>query len=395
MSLDEPTLAALIADHAARGAALEVVGSATRHSFGPGVRPEAQVSTAALSGVITYEPEELILITRAGTPMAQITDLLTQQNQMLAFEPPDYGALLGSAPGGGTAAGVVATNLAGPRRISHGAARDHTLGFRAVNGRGEVFKSGSRVMKNVTGYDLPKLFAGSWGTLGVMTEVTLKVLPRPEDVATLLLLGLSDEAAIAGLCAGMGSAHEVSGAAYLPAATAAAMPVLAGMGHSVAALRLEGPTPSVAARLTALREELGDRAVCHHLGTADSLTLWADIRDAGPLARQPELLVWKLSVTPSEGPATLARIGDHVLSWFDWSGGLIWVGLAPGEADGGAARVRAAIAPGGGHATLVRAPLDLRTRVPVFPPRQPAVTLLEARIKAGFDPAGILNPGRR
>jgi glycolate oxidase FAD binding subunit len=345
--------------------------------------------------VVTYEPEELILIARAGTPVRALTELLTQQNQMFAFEPPDLGPLFGTTTGGGTLAGMVATNLSGPRRISAGAARDHTLGFRAINGRGEVFKSGSRVMKNVTGYDLPKLFAGSWGTLGVMTEVTMKVLPRAEDVATLLVAGLNYANGVAVLCAGMGSAHEVSAAAHLPPLVAASIPAVAGVGRAVSALRLEGPAPSVAARLAALSQELSGHGEILHLGAADSLALWNALRDATPLADRPELVVWRVSVPPTEGPGVMERVGDLALGWFDWSGGLLWLGLNPGEPDGGAARVRAAIGATGGHATLVRAPLEIRGAVPVFPPQSAMIEALEARIKAGFDPAGILNPGRR
>ena len=226
--------------------------------------------------------------------MREVEALLAQRNQMLAFEPPDLGPLLGRAPGEGTLVGAVMGNLAGPRRLSAGAARDHLLGFSGVNGRGEAFKSGGRVMKNVTGYDLSKLLAGSWGTLAVLDEVSVKVLPAPDQTRTLLLHGLDDTAAVKAMCAAMGSPHEVSGAAHVGDKTA---------------LRIEGVAPSVEARLKGLRELLAaSGAAMDELGTLESRTFWREVRDVAPLDADADAVVWRLSCPPTEGPAIVARI---------------------------------------------------------------------------------------
>ena len=220
--------------------------------------------------------------------------MLAQRNQMLAFEPPDLGPLLGLEAGQGTLVGAVMGNLAGSRRVSAGAARDHLLGFSGVNGRGETFKSGGKVMKNVTGYDLSKLLAGSWGTLAVLDEVSVKVLPAPDQTRTLLLRGLADDAAVKAMCAAMGSPHDVSGAAHVAGKTA---------------LRLEGVAPSVEARLKGLRELLAaSGAKMEELGTLESRAFWREVRDVAPLEAAADAIVWKISCPPTEGPGIVARI---------------------------------------------------------------------------------------
>ena len=194
---------------------LEIVGHGTKRALGRPAQVDATLDLSGLTGVTLYEPEELVLSARAGTPLAEIEDLLAAKAQQLAFEPMDYGPLLGGQPRQATIGGVLAANLSGPRRIKAGAARDHFLGFTAVSGRGETFKSGGRVVKNVTGYDLCKLMAGSWGTLAAMTDVTVKTLPRPETEATVLVLGLEPARAADAMAAAMGSSGDVSGAAHL------------------------------------------------------------------------------------------------------------------------------------------------------------------------------------
>ena len=162
-------------------------GQGSKLALGKPMTCDQVLDLSGLSGVVDYAPEELVVTLRAGTPMREVEALLAQRNQMLAFEPPDLGPLLGREAGQGTLVGAVMGNLAGPRRLSAGAARDHLLGFSGVNGRGEAFKSGGKVMKNVTGYDLSKLLAGSWGTLAVLDEVSVKVLPAPDQTRTLML----------------------------------------------------------------------------------------------------------------------------------------------------------------------------------------------------------------
>ena len=364
------------------GATLDVRGTGSKLALGKPMQASQVLDISGLSGVVDYAPEELVVTLRAGTPMREIEALLAQRNQMLAFEPPDLGPLLGRAAGEGTLVGAVLGNLAGPRRLSAGAARDHLLGFSGVNGRGEAFKSGGKVMKNVTGYDLSKLLAGSWGTLAVLDEVSVKVLPAPDQTRTLLLLGLDDQAAVRAMCAAMGSSNEVSGAAHLPGRTA---------------LRIEGVAPSVEARLKGLRDLLADSgAKMEELGTLESRTLWRDIRDVRGLIVAGDTVVWKISCPPTEGPGIAARIRAQrpaAQIVYDWSGGLLWLELPP-SADADHALVRGALGTTGGHATLIRAPESVRASVPVFHPQSPALAALAQRVKESFDPKGLFNPGR-
>ncbi|QCG97950.1 glycolate oxidase subunit GlcE [Azospirillum sp. TSA2s] len=360
------------------GEPLEILGSGSRRGLGRPVQAGHVLDLSGLSGVIAYEPEELVLTALAGTPMDTIRVLLADRGQHLAFEPPE----------GGTLGGLVASGLAGPRRISAGSARDHTLGIAGVSGRAEAYKGGGKVVKNVTGYDVPKLMAGSFGTLTALTEITVKVLPAPEDTATLLLFGLDDAAAVAMLDRALRSPYEVSGAAHLPAATAARSGVadVAGAGGAVTLVRLEGFGPSVAARVTMLREELRADAV---LGRDLSLALWREVRDGGTGDNASHL--WKLSVPPSTGPSTVETIRRtlDVEVFYDWGGGLVWL-TAPPDA---AATIRAALS-AGGHATLVRAPEAVRAATDVFQPLPEPLMALSRRVKESFDPKGILNPGR-
>lgn len=362
------------------GVTLDVRGSGAKLMLGKPMQCDQVLDLSGISGVVDYAPEELVVTLRAGTPLKDVEALLAQRNQMLAFEPPDLGPLLGRAAGEGTLVGSVMGNLAGPRRLSAGAARDHLLGFSGVNGRGEAFKSGGKVMKNVTGYDLSKIVAGSWGTLAVLDEVSVKVLPAPDQTRTLILNGLDDEAAVKAMCAAMGSPHEVSGAAHVAGRTA---------------LRVEGVAPSVEARLKGLRELLAGTEM-QELGTLESRAFWREVRDVAPLKAGAGDVVWKISCPPTQGPAIVARIRAQrgaAEAFYDWSGGLVWLAL-PASADADHALVRSAIGATGGHATLIRAPEAVRAAVPVFQPQSPAISALAARVKESFDPKGLFNPGR-
>ena len=350
---------------------LAVRGSGSKRVIGRHVDAEA-LDLSALDGIVDYRPAELVLTAGAGTKLSAIEALLTEHGQRLAFEPPDLGRLLG-APGGGTAkegtiGGVLAVNLSGSRRVTAGAARDHFLGVTAVNGRGEVFRAGGKVVKNVTGYDLPKLLAGSWGTLAVMSEVTLKVLPVAETERTLIFRDSDPGQAVATLTAALGSAHEVSSAGFDP--------------RRGSFLRLEGLGLSVAARAAALLQELGFPEVETLEGEA-SRELWA--RHAGADALADWRVVWRISVPPADAPRVLGAIApSHYL--LDWGGGLIWAAFDSVDA----ARVRGAI--GDGHALLLKAPADSKT-CRLQPPGAALGRVLE-RVREAFDPDRRLNPGR-
>ena len=374
---------------------LEVLAGGSKRALGRPVQSAATLSLAAFDGIVDYQPSELVLTAQAATPLATIEAAVEAERQMLAFEPADYGPLLG-ANGDPTLGGALACNLSGPRRIKAGAARDHFLGMHAVSGRGERFKAGGRVVKNVTGYDVCKLLAGSYGTLALMHEVTIKILPAPERTRTVLVFGLEPTAALEALGAALGSAHEVSGAAHMPAEVAArsAVSYVSGAGAAASAVRVEGFPASVEARCEALRELLGDFGAVEELHSKNSATLWREIRDVRAFAEETGP-VWRLSVPPASGAAVAASVADvaDVRALFDWGGGLVWLSV-DGAPDAGEAAVRAAAAAVGGHATLVRADAPTRAARAVFQPQASGVAALTARIKRAFDPAGVLNPGR-
>ncbi|MCR4265580.1 glycolate oxidase subunit GlcE [Nitratireductor sp. ZSWI3] len=373
---------------------LEIVGHGTKRGIGQPVEARHRLDLSKLSGITLYEPEELVLSARAGTPVAEIEAALREHNQELAFEPMDYGPLLDGEAGRGTIGGLLAANLSGPRRIKAGAARDHILGVHAVSGRGETFKSGGRVVKNVTGYDLSKGLAGSWGTLAVATDVTFKVLPAAETETSFLVTGLDDAQASAAMAAAMGSSAEVSGAAHLPEGVAGRFidGGLAGGARTV--LRVEGFGPSVAYRIDLLTRLLKPFGAAETLDEAVSRRLWREIRDCKPFADGSPAPVWRVSMPPSQGHLMVDafRRAAGANAFYDWQGGLVWLRM---EADPEAEILRELITHfGGGFATLVRAPLATRAATPVFEPQPAPLAALSARLKEQFDPKGVLNPGR-
>lgn len=393
---DERDLCEAVAWAVSADQPLEIRGQGSKAALGRPTQAGHLVDLSDLSGVTLYEPEELVLTARAGTPLADIEKLLAENNQELPFEPMDFGLLLSEERGRGTLGGLYATNTSGPRRIKAGAARDHVLGVHAVSGRGEIFKSGGRVVKNVTGYDLSKGLAGSWGTLAVATEITLKVLPKAETQATIAIIGLDDGQAVAAMSAAMGSSAEVSAAAHLPADTSARFGTdMPGGGKAVTLLRLEGIAPSVDYRAEALKKFLASFGALERVEAPASAVIWRSIRDVTVFAGASDP-VWRLSVTPGQAPAVLAAIRARVdaRAYYDWAGGLIWA-MVPDGGEAHAEAVRYAVAAhGGGHATLVRASAAIRAATPVFQPQDAALALLTKRLKQQFDPSGILNPGR-
>jgi glycolate oxidase FAD binding subunit len=375
---------------------LEVVAGGSKRALGRPVQAAHTLDLRHLSGIRLYEPNELVMSAEAGTPLAEVEAALAENRQQLDFEPADYGPLLHAGGAGATIGGVFACNLAGPRRVKAGAARDHLLGFAAVSGHGKAFKSGGRVVKNVTGYDLSKLMAGSYGTLAVMAQVTFKVLPVPEAASTVLLLGLDEERGLAALGEALSMPYDVSGAAHIPETLArrSGVGAVASAGHSVTAIRLEGPPPSVAYRGEAIRQRLAGFGTGEGLEGDDSAALWRELRDVG-FFRGDVRPVWRLSVRPTAA----ARLAAKVLAatggeaFFDWGGSLVWLAVEP-RAGAGHEAVRTAVGRSGGHATLVRAGLDVRAAAPVFQPQPAALAALTRRVKESFDPKRILNPGR-
>ena len=375
----ENDVADAVADALRDQVKLTITGGGSKAAFGRAV--DARVlPMARLAGVIDYDPAELVLTVKPGTPLAEVEALVAGSGQMLAFEPFDHGPIYGKEPGRATIGGVMAAAVSGSQRISASAARDHLLGFRAVSGRGEIFAAGAKVVKNVTGYDLPKLAVGSWGRLFAMTELTLKVLPRPRENATRMLIGLDSERAVAAMARVMGSHAEVAAAAYIPAALR--------NGESATLFRIQGFGPSVAARCAMLDGVLADFGGVRIPGDDEAMALWSDLRTLAPLGT--ERILWRVHVPPSRACAVLAAVGGFEMSYLlDWAGGLIWL-----AGDGDPAAIRAAAAGAGGHATLVRGAATLRASVPTFHPPQPGVAALEERVRRAFDPQGVFETGR-
>jgi glycolate oxidase FAD binding subunit len=379
----------------AEGKPLEIAGQGSKRGLGRPSQSDFTLDLSSLSGVTLYEPEELVLSAKAGTPIAEIEKLVAEKGQELAFEPLDYGPILGQPAGAGTIGGVLAANLSGPRRLKAGAARDHFLGVTAVSGRGETFKSGGRVVKNVTGYDLCKLLSGSFGTLAVMTDVTIKTLPRSETEQTVIVTGLEDDAVAAPMAAAMGSSCDVSGAAHLPAHVAGRFEGLH-PARAVTVFRLEGVKPSVKHRKDVLAALLKPFGAVEIMAEKQSRALWHGIRDALPFAAAGDghdRPLWRVSTEPGRGFELSEMISPGAQMFYDWGGGLIWILMPPAD-DAGAAPVRQAVARLGGHATLVRAPVAIRAATDVFQPQDETVAALTKRVKDSFDPKGILNPGR-
>lgn len=348
---DIAALCDIVSDAAGRGGRLALRGAGSKSGTGAPEAGAMLLDMRGFRGVVDYDPSELVLTVRAGTPLAEVEALVAGQGQMLAFEPFD-------PTGGATIGGMVAAGLAGSRRVSAGSVRDHLLGFEAVSGRGERFVAGGKVVKNVTGYDLPKLLAGSWGRLAALVEITLKVLPRPRFALTLLREGLSLEAAQQEMNYAIGSTAAVAAVAHRP---------------GIVALRLEGFEPSVVER----------RRLFPEWRTADAAeadAFWQALAD--PLSDAATL--WRISVPPSRGAALIGALDGPWLG--DWAGGLVWYG---GDAD-----PRAAAEALGGHALLLRAPEDVRRAIPALHPRPVGVARLEERVRRAFDPAGVFETGR-
>lgn len=368
-------------------ARLEVRAAGTKRHLGRAASYEHVLDVSALDGIIDYQPEELVLTLRAGTSMSVVEKALADARQMLAFEPPSMTRILGEAQQGvrGTIGGVIATNVSGPRRLTAGAARDYLLGFEAVSGRGELFKSGGKVMKNVTGYDLSKLMCGSFGTLGVMDEITLKTLPMPETSCSLVIGAADMSSAVSTISGIFASPHEPGASAILPANIASEEGVDSGSPYTII-IRLEGIAASVSDRLGHLQAMTGGDA----LAEAVSVKLWQRIRDVQPLAEKP-FDIWKVSCAPADAVRVLDALDPRLEVWMiaDWAGGLIWVaGLSPQL---GPALRKAVAGLDSGFAMLVRDVGVRRERIEPFEPLADGMFALHKRVKASFDPLGVLN----
>ena len=358
---------------AADRSTIEIEGAGTRKGLGRPVQAPTNISMLAHSGITLYEPAELVMSARAGTPLLDIKRELDARGQMLAFEPADYRGIYGSA-GTPTIGGVFATNTSGPRRLISGAARDHLLGATVVNGRGQTIRTGGRVMKNVTGLDLSKLMCGAFGTLGVLSEVTFKVLPRPSTNATLVIEATNPQEAVVLMTRAMNSPFEISGAAYW---------------RTKVFLRIEGFSDSVEYRLNALVSWLKRSGEIERDRASE--VVWQSIRDLADLETSLDAELWKVSVAPSKAPLVLSALPADLSVLLDWSGGLLWISGGDEFLDH---PLREKVGALGGHATLIRASAQRRSSASVFHPVSTTLDRLTRGLKESFDPMGIFNPGR-
>jgi glycolate oxidase FAD binding subunit len=380
---DTNDLAQTISEANATGRRLEIVGGGTKRSLGDPVAADAVLDMSGLAGIDFYEPEELVIKVQAGTSAAEVREALAEKQQHLAFEPPAYATFFGDPNATDTIGGIIACNLAGPRRILAGAPRDAVLGVEGVNGRGETFKGGGRTVKNVTGYDIPKLMTGSFGMLAALTSVTLKVLPAPPREITLLLTGLDDAKATGLLADVLGMPADISAAAHLGGSRSDA---------PLTALRLEGFQDSVAAREADLECRLHKVSDVRTVADEESRDFWRKLRDLSSFATDPDACVWRLMLPGTESARVVNAVGGEAI--YDWGGSEVFIRMGVAKIEEHAQVLRALVGGAGGNACLFRAPAELRRRIGTFQPRPKALRELSERVRKMFDPNGILNPGK-
>jgi len=397
MPSDEAELAGFVEAAKAGNYPLEVCGFRSKREAGRPVNPAAVVSTAKLSGITFYEPGELVISAKAGTPLHEVEAALARKNQELPFEPADLSRIYGTDPLAASLGSVAAMNISGPRRILRGAARDYLLGIRAINGEGSAIKSGGRVMKNVTGVDLVKGLCGSWGTLAVLTELTLKVLPKAQEARTIFFLGLSDEAGVGVMSEAMGTPYEVSGTIHLHGSLVSRLndAEITQTNAPVTALRLEGDPQSVVYRMEKLRRELAPFGDTYDLDHQRSLSFWGDIRSLTFLSANFGRPLWRITVAPSKAAQIVRALSAFfdLSAAYEWSGGLIWL-ETPSSSEASVTELRRVLAEFEADSMLMRAPRSVRSSIEVFHPLPLTKMKLVQAIKKAFDPAGVLNPGR-
>jgi glycolate oxidase FAD binding subunit len=380
---NETELADIVRSAASDRRTFKIVGRGTKRGLGRPVVADAILDLSQLAGIVRYEPDELIITARAGTSIAEIETALDERNQRLGFEPADWSALYGTPTRASTIGGVLSADASGSARLRYGAARDHLLGFRAVNGSGALYNAGGRVVKNVTGFDVPKLFCGAMGTLGPLIEVTLRLVPRASDTATLAIKDVEPEMGLGFLRRIWSSPLEPTGLAYVPKIAVAAFAALGDIGEGAALIRIDGAAGPLADKIGLLKTLLDGREATLLSGTNG---VFARIASGEAFADRTDD-IWRVFVPPASAGACARKLA--VSLWLaDWAGGALWI--AGGEAD----VIHAVAQDFGGHAVLMRASAGTRARISVFPPEEPARAALTRRVKDAFDPQGLFNPGR-
>jgi glycolate oxidase FAD binding subunit len=400
--INENEVAGLIKKLYKSNTPLEIIGSGSKKEIGKPLQCAQTLNLSKLNGIIEYLPEELYIKVKAGTSIEKIENRLKKNNQQLAFEPIDFGYLFQGKSNSGTAAGHVACNISGPRRFKVGSIRDHILGFKAVNGRGEIIKSGGTVVKNVTGYDLSKLICNSYGTLAAITEVTFKVLPTSEESKTLVIHNQSIDYAPEYLERAISSSNEVSGATFLPTEPICnncemnientfKLNDLKKKG-SMTAIRIEGSKKSTNERLKNLIKELKLlESNISVLETLQSEIFWKKIKNLEFFSLTKNN-IFRIVIPPSECIKLIYEIPNNFKYFVDWGGALIWVEACE-LSEQKFESIRRKVVSHGGYITMIKNSNYLPYVEDVFTINNVRFNISQS-IKKSFDPKGILNPGK-
>ena len=381
---------------------IEVMGSGSKRKIGKPLQCEKTISFSKINGIVEYFPEELYIKVKAGTSIKKIEEILKNKKQQLAFEPIDFGFLLNGKSDYGTAAGQVACNISGPRRFKAGGVRDHILGFRGINGRGEIIKSGGSVVKNVTGYDLSKLICGSYGTLVALTEITLKVLPAPEESKTLIIHNQKIESAVHFLSKSLSSSNDVSGAIFLPkepAVHGCSMDIentfklndLKKDG-SIIAIRLEGSKKSINQRMDNLINDL--KVISYNISILETLQseiFWNKVKSLEFFSASKNSIL-RAVIPPSECVNLVYQFSNKFKYYIDWGGALVWL-EAFELSEEMFESLRRKIVKLGGYITMIKYSNYLPYVEDVFTINKDRFNISQ-NIKKSFDPKRILNPGK-
>ena len=371
---------------------IEVIGSGSKRSIGRNIQVGKTISLSNLSGILDYKPEELYIKVKAGTPIKMIIEELKKNNQQLAFEPNDFGQIYGGKENFGTIGGVVSCNFAGPRRFKSGSVRDHILGFKAVNGKGEVIKSGGTVVKNVTGYDLSKLISGAFGTLVVLTELTIKVLPLLSDNKTLIINNLSNEDALDSLSKCLSSSTDPTAGVFFPEMHRQSFIFndMVGSG-SITAIRYEGSKKSVDHRIDIIRKSLKLKvSEVNILETSQSTIFWKQVSGLKVFSQNTKNLV-RVVLPPKKTKDFLKKINSDDY-FVDWGGSLIWIKLDEANSET-ITNLRNWTNENDGYLTVIKADENIKNSLEIFGIESNKYKISEL-IKKSFDPKKILNTGK-
>ena len=373
---------------------LEINGTKSKNKIGRNFQSEKTLDLSGYSGIIEYKPEELYIKVKAGTPLKEILEAIDKNNQQLAFEPIDFGFLFEGKSNGGTIGGVVACNFAGPRRFKVGSARDHVLGFQGINGKGEIIKSGGTVVKNVTGYDLCKLVSGSYGTLTVLTELSIKVLPKSDSSKTLIINNPHIKKAMEYLGAALSSSTDPSGGVFYPERFENNF-VFNDLTHkgALTAIRIEGPTNSVDQRISRLVKELSllenEYSVLDNFQTD---LFWSKTRNLEVFSNLKNNLL-RVIVPVSETLNVIQKLKKYEINYFlDWGGNLIWLELETISLKI-LREIKEITQEHSGYFTIIKLEDDLKASADIFT-IDPIKYKISEKIKKSFDPKRIFNPGK-